>query len=125
MGIRQGDIFWIDLGIPEGSGPGYRHPHVVIQNNVFNKSRIYTVVVCAISSNLKLAGAPGNVLLKKGEAGLKKDSVINISQMITVDKSDLADKIGSLPPSRIKQIIAGVKLLIEPRELYSEQAVSG
>jgi mRNA interferase MazF len=116
LDIKQGDIFWIDLGIPEGSEPGYKHPHVVIQNNVFNQSRIHTVVVCAITSNLKLANAPGNVLLKKGEGGLKKDCVVNISQIITVDKSDLVEKIGRLSPSKIKKIVEGVKLLTEPRE---------
>jgi mRNA interferase MazF len=115
--IRQGDIFWVDLGIPKGSAPGYRHPHVVIQNNVFNASKINTVVVCAFTSNLKRAKAPGNVLLKKGEGNLKKDSVANISQIITVDKSDLNEKIGSLPPEKVKEIIEGVKLLLEPREV--------
>lgn len=117
MNIRQGDIFWIDLGIPDGSEPGYKHPHVVIQNNVFNESRISTVVVCAITSNIKRALAPGNVLLKKGESGLKKDSVVNISQIITVDKSDLIQKIGTLSEFRIRQIIEGVELLIKPREI--------
>ena len=117
MTIKQGDIFWVDLGIPKGSEPGYRHPHVVIQNNVFNASKINTVVVCALTSNLKRAKAPGNVLLKKGEGNLKKDSVANISQIITADKSDLVERIGSLSSSRVKEIIEGVKLLIEPREL--------
>lgn len=115
--IKQGDIFWVDLGPPSGSAPGFRHPHVVIQNNVFNKSRINTVVVCALTSNLKRAKAPGNVLIPKGEANLKKDSVVNISQVITVDRADLSEKIGSLSPSRIKQIIEGVKLLIEPKDV--------
>jgi len=115
--IRQGDIFWVDLGIPKGSAPGYRHPHVVIQNNVFNASKINTVVVCALTSNLKRAKAPGNVLLKKGEGNLKKDSVVNISQIITIDKSDLVEKIGSLSPSRIKEVIEDVKLLLGPREV--------
>jgi mRNA interferase MazF len=117
MDIKQGDIYWVNLGIPEGSEPGYRHPHVVIQNNVFNASKINTVVVCALTSNLKRAKAPGNVLLRKGEGNLKKDSVVNISQIITVDKSDLVEKIGSLLSSRVKQIIEGAKLLIEPREI--------
>ncbi|HDH53018.1 MAG TPA: type II toxin-antitoxin system PemK/MazF family toxin [Nitrospirae bacterium] len=117
MVINQGDIFWVDLGSPSGSAPGFKHPHVVIQNNIFNQSRINTVVVCAITSNLKRSKAPGNVLLSRGEAKLRKDSVVNISQVITVDKSDLIEKIGSLPQSRIKQIIEGVKLLIEPGEL--------
>jgi mRNA interferase MazF len=117
MVIKQGDIFWLDIGTPSGSAPGYRHPHVVVQNNLFNQSRINTVVVCALTSNLKRAKAPGNVLLSKGEANLKKASVVNISQMVTVDKSDLAEKIGTLSPHRINQIIEGIKLLIEPREL--------
>jgi len=117
MDIKQGDIYWVDLGIPEGSEPGYKHPHVVIQNNVFNASKINTVVVCALTTNIKRANAPGNILLKKGEGNLKKDSVVNISQIITADKSDLVEKIGSLSPSKVKQIIEGVKLLIESREL--------
>lgn len=117
MTISQGDIFWVGLGIPKGSAPGYKHPHVVTQNNVFNASKINTVVVCALTSNLKRAAVPGNVLLKKGEANLPKDSVVNITQIITVDKSDLVEKIGSLSPSRIKEILSGVKLLIEQREI--------
>ena len=117
MVIKQGDIFWVGLGPPSGSAPGFMHPHVVIQNNIFNRSKINTVVICALTSNLKRAKAPGNILLSKGEANLKKNSVVNISQIITVDKSDLIKKIGSLSPPRIEQIIEGVKLLVEPREL--------
>ncbi|MCX5895305.1 MAG: type II toxin-antitoxin system PemK/MazF family toxin [Proteobacteria bacterium] len=117
MSIKQGDIFWIDFGAPKGSEPGYRHPHVVIQNNIFNRSKINTVVLCALTSNLKRAQAPGNVLLKKGEGNLKKDCVINITQMVTINKSDLVDKIGTLSPARIRQIIDGVKILMEPRDL--------
>ncbi len=117
MNIRQGDIFWADLGAPRGSEPGYRHPYVVIQNNVFNQSKISTTVVCALTSNLKRARAPGNVFLQKGEGNLKKDSVVNISQIITVNKTDLLEKIGSISPPRIREIIEGVKFLIEPREI--------
>lgn len=117
MVIRQGDVFWVDLGLPSGSAPGFKHPHVVIQNNVFNQSRINTVVVCALTSNIKRAKAPGNVLLSKGEANLKRDSVVNISQIVTVDKTDLMKKIGSLPQPRIKQIINGIKVLIEPKNI--------
>jgi mRNA interferase MazF len=117
MNIRQGDIFWVDLGSPRGSEPAYRHPYVVIQNNVFNQSKINTTVVCALTSNLKRARAPGNVFLQKGEGNIKKDSVVNISQIITVDKSDLVEKIGSISPSRITEIIGGIRLLIEPREI--------
>ena len=114
MNIRQGDVFWVELGAPKGSGPGYRHPHVVVQNNVFNESRINTVVVCALTSNLKRGDAPGNVLLHKGEGGLKKESVANVSQVVTVDKGDLIEKIGSLSQSRVNQIIEGLCLLITP-----------
>lgn len=116
MVINQGDIFWVDLGTPSGSGPGYRHPHVVIQNNVFNRSRINTVVVCALTSNLKRAAVPGNVLLKKGEANLPKQSVINVSQIFTVDKNQLDEKIGTLATGRVREILNGIGLLIEPRE---------
>lgn len=117
MAIRQGDIFWVNLFPPRSSEPGYRHPHVVIQNNVFNASKINTVVVCALTSNLKRAKSPGNVTLQRGEGNLKKTSVVNISQIITVDKSDLAEKIGTLSPTRVNEIIEGLRLLIEPREL--------
>ena len=117
MVIGQGDIFWIDFEAPKGSEPGYRHPHVVIQNNVFNKSRINTVVVCALTSNMKRALAPGNVALKKGEANLPKRSVVNISQIFTVNKSDLSEKIGTLSKDRILQVLQGIRLLTEPRDV--------
>lgn len=117
MVINQGDIFWIELDEPSGSEPGYRHPHVVIQNNVFNRSRISTVVVCALTSNLKRAAAPGNVLLEPGETSLPKQSVVNISQIFTVDKGQLSEKIGTLSNRRVREILDGVKLLLEPREL--------
>ena len=117
MTIRQGDIFWVELGEPHGSEPGYRHPHVVVQNNVFNISKINTVVVCALTSNVKRARAPGNVLLRKGDANLPQDSVVNITQMLTVNKTDLQEKIGSVPTSKTKEIIEGIKLLLEPRDV--------
>ena len=115
--INQGDVFWIEFNEPSGSEPGYRHPHVVIQNNLFNRSRINTVVVCTLTSNLKRSNAPGNVTLNKGEANLPKKSVVNISQIFTVNKSDLSEKIGSLAIDRISQILNGVRLLTEPREV--------
>ncbi len=117
MVIDQGDIFWVDLGEPTGSEPAYRHPHVVIQNNVFNRSRINTVVVCALTSNLKRASVPGNVLLERGEANLPKRSVANISQIFTVDKMQLGEKIGTLSTKRVREILDGINLLLEPREL--------
>jgi mRNA interferase MazF len=117
MDINQGDIFWIDFGIPKGSELGHRHHHVVVQNNVFNASRLSTVVVCALTSNLKWAKSPGNVLLKKGEGGIPRDSVVNITQVTTVDKFFLTEKVGTLHPSRTKQILEGIRLLVEPREI--------
>ena len=117
MVIRQGDIFWVNLGKPSGSEPGYRHPHLVIQNNVFNESRINTVVICSLTSNLQRARSPGNVLLQEGEANLTKQSVINITQIFTVGKMDLADKIGSITSERMAQVLEGIELLIKPRDI--------
>ena len=117
MVIYQGDIFWVKLDEPTGSEPGYHHPHVVIQNNIFNRSKINTVVVCALTSNLKRAEAPGNVLLEKGEADLPKQSVVVVSQIFTVDKAQLETYIGTLSQQRIIQILDGIRLLTEPRDI--------
>lgn len=117
MVINQGDIYWVDFGEPIGSGPAYRHPHIVIQNNVFNRSRINTVVLCALTSNVKRAKAPGNVLLEKVEANLPKKSVVNVSQIFTVDKRFLDEYIGTVSKARMRDILAGVKLVIEPRDV--------
>ncbi len=115
--IKQGDVFWVNLGKPTGSEPAYRHPHLVIQNNVFNSSRINTVVVCSLTSNLHRAKSPGNVLLEKGEANLPKQSVVNITQIFTVDKADLTEKIGALSRSRMDQVLEGIELVIKPRDI--------
>jgi mRNA interferase MazF len=117
MVVRQGDIYWVELDEPLGSEPGYRHPHIVIQNNVFNESRINTVVVCVLSSNLKRAEIPGNVLLEKGEAHLPKESVVIVSQIYTVDKRQLDELIGSVSFRKLSQILDGVKLVIDPKEM--------
>ncbi len=116
MVINQGDVFWIDLGEPVGSEPGYSHPGVVIQNNMFNHSGIGTVIVCGLTSNLKRAAVPGNVLLETGEAGLPKQSVVVVSQVFTVDKTQLAEYIGTLSNKRVRQILDGIRLVTEPRE---------
>ena len=117
MVINQGDVYWIELDEPTGSEPGYSHPHVVVQNNVFNASRINTVIVCALTSNIKRAEAPGNVLLEKGEANLSKQSVVLVSQIFTVDKTQLGEFIGTLSERRVKQIIDGIYLMTEIRNL--------
>jgi mRNA interferase MazF len=117
MVISQGDVYWVELDEPAGSQPGYRHPHVVIQNDVFNLSKINTVIVCALSSNLKRAKAPGNVLLEEGEGNLPKQSVVLVSQVFTVDKAQLGEFIGRLSARRVNQVLDGISLLLEPRVL--------
>ena len=116
MVINQGDIFWIELDEPSGSEPGYLHPHVIIQNNLFNRSRINTVVVCVLTSNIRRANSPGNVLLEAGEADLPEQSVVNVSQILTINKSQLGEKIGTLSAERVRQILDGIRLVVEPRE---------
>ncbi len=116
MVINQGDVYWVDLGDPSGSDPGCKYPHVVIQNNLFNRSQIRTVILLALTSNLQRADAPGNVLLEKGEANLPKQSVVNVSQVFTVDRSQLDEHIGTLSAKRVREILTGIKLVIEPRE---------
>lgn len=115
MVINQGDLYWVELGEPRGSEPGFRHPFVVIQNDAFNKSKISTVVICALTSNVKLAQAPGNVMLKKGEASLPKASVVNVSQVMTINKDELGTKIGQLSKKRMEEIIDGFQFLLKPR----------
>jgi len=117
MVINQGDIYWIELDEPEGSEPGYKHPHVIVQNNLFNRSQIRTVLVCPLTSNLKRANAPGNVLLEQKESNLPKQSVVNVSQLFAVDKNQLDEYIGSLSPQRVREILDGISLVLEPRDV--------
>lgn len=115
--IRQGEVYWVDFGEPGGSEPGYRRPAVVVQNDVFNASNIRTVVICPLTSNLHRAEAPGNVLLDPGEADLRQQSVVNISQVFTVNKRDLVERVGSLDEERVHEVVSGINLLLEPREV--------
>jgi mRNA interferase MazF len=116
MVIRQGDLFWVDEGEPSGSAPGYPRPYVVIQNDVYNQSRLQTLVLCALTSNLLRSRVPGNVLLDEGEGNLPKRSVVNVSQISTIDKEDLGEKIGTLSPGRVQEILEGIYLMLEPRK---------
>ena len=116
MVINQGDIYWIELDEPEGSEPGYRHPHVIVQNNLFNRSKIKTLLVCPLTTNLKRAGSPGNVRLDKKESNLPKESVVNVSQLFTVDKSQLDEYVGTVSSKRMAEILSGIKLVLDPRE---------
>jgi len=111
--IRQGDIYWLDFGPRSGSAPAERHPCVVVQSDTFNRSAIATTVICLITSNLTRSSAPGNVILRKGDANLPKDSVVNISQVLTVDKNDLEDWTGKLSAATIDSILRGLALLFE------------
>ena len=111
--IWQGQVYWIDFGSAAGSAPAARHPCVVVQNDVFNRSAIATSVVCLITSNLSRAKAPGNVLLKKGEANLPKASVVNVSQILTVDKAELLECIGTLSGAATGAVRDGLHLLFD------------
>lgn len=109
--IHQGDVFWIEADPSRGSIPGSPHPHVVVQDDVFNRSRISTVVVCALTSNLNRASEPGNVLLEPGEGSLKKQSAVIVSQVSSVYKTRLGERIGTLSEERVQQILAGMRFL--------------
>lgn len=112
MIINRGDIWWADLGMPENSEPGFKRPIVVIQDNSYNESLLSTVVVCSITSNLRLAEIPGNILLTGDVSGLTKDSVINITQISTIDKSWLVEKVGYLDSESSLELSESLKLVL-------------
>lgn len=120
--MRQGDLYWYDFGSPRGSDPGFRRPVVVVQSNTFNDTALATVVVCALSSNLRLARRPGNVTLHAGEGGLERDSVVNVTQLGTVDRRFLDEYIGTLAPERVRAIHTGLLLVLETDEDEDELA---
>ena len=109
----RGEIWWASLPDPLGSGPGYRRPVVVIQSDPFNESRINTVIVAVITSNLSLAAAPGNILLERNISMLSSDSVVNVSQVLTVDRSLLTELIGNLPDGTMSAIDDGLRLVMD------------
>jgi len=110
--MRWGEIWWASLPDPQGSGPGFRRPVVVVQANPFNESRIQTAVVAIITSNLALADAPGNVRLSARQSKLPRDSVVNVSQIMTLDRSLLTDHVGHVPPQRMAEIDDGLRLVL-------------
>ena len=112
--INQGELWWAELPEPAGSEPGYRRPLLVIQSNAFNWSRISTVICVAMTSNLRLAMAPGNVLLQSKQSGLPKDSVANVSQIVTLSKTNLVERIGQLPDQLLTEVLQGVELVLAP-----------
>lgn len=109
--IRQGEVYWLHFGVPEGSEPAGRRPALVVQHDRFNRSAISTTVVAAVTSNLRLAAMPGNVRLRRGEAGLLLPSVVNISQLRTIDRSRLSERVGILGPARMREVLEGIALL--------------
>jgi mRNA interferase MazF len=111
--MQRGDIWWTDLSDPQGSGAGYRRPVLVIQADPFTASRIATVIVTAISSNLRLATAPGNVLVTASETGLPRDSVVNVSQIVTLDKTKLDAYVGRLTTRTLTQVEEGIRLVLD------------
>lgn len=108
----RGEIWWASLRTPAGSGPGYRRPVLVVQANEFNQSRIRTVVVMVMTSNLRLAAAPGNVACRRKDTGLPKSSVANVSQIVTLDKSLLTERAGTLPSQLLQQVEEGLRLVL-------------
>ena len=110
--VAQGDIWWAELPQPVGSGPGFRRPVVIVQGNHLNRSRIATVVCVPLTSNMAWAGAPGNVLMPSNVAGLAKDSVANASQILTIDRALLADRVGKLPPNKLAQVMTGIDVVL-------------
>jgi len=112
MVISQGEIWWADLPLPEGSGPGFRRPVVVVQGDPFNRSSIATVVCVPLTSNLRWEGAPGNVALSARVTGLPKDSVANVSQIVTVDRNLVVERVGKLPQAKMDLVFAGIDTVL-------------
>jgi mRNA interferase MazF len=115
--IRQGEVYWLHFGPPEGSAPAGRRPAVVVQHDRFNRSVISTTVVAAVTSNLRLGAMPGNVRLRRGEAGLPQASVVNISQIRTIDRARLGERVGVLGAGKMREVLKGLALLLGTDEI--------
>jgi mRNA interferase MazF len=111
--IRRGQIWWVDFGEPRGSEPGFRHPALVLQRDEVNASRLATVVVCVLTSNKALAKAPGNTLLPRRQTGLARDSVVNASQIATLNKEDLETLVGTLPARLLDRVDDGLRWFLD------------
>lgn len=111
--MLRGEVWWASLGEPVASEPGYRRPVLVVQGDAFNRSQIATVVVAAITTNLRLALAPGNVALTKRQSGLPQESVVNVSQLLTLDRSFLTEVAGHLPLNKMKEVAAGLARVLD------------
>jgi mRNA interferase MazF len=111
--MQRGEVWWADLPQPRRSGPGHRRPVLVVQADAFNLSRIHTVIVAAITTNLELADAPGNVMLPMHSAGLPRDSVVNVSQLLTLDRNFLTEHAGALPPRLQRAVDEGLRTVLQ------------
>lgn len=111
--VARGSVWWVDLPEPQGSAPGFRRPAVVVQGDAFNRTRLRTIVVVVMTSNLKLADLPGNVLVPGREAGLPLDSVANVTQVVTLDRTALGEPCGRLDRARMARIDAGLRLVLD------------
>ena len=112
MVIERGEVWWADLGEPDGSEPGYRRPVVIVQSDAFNRSRLRTVIAIVLMTNLRLLEAPGNVLIPAKTSGLPKDSVANVSQLITLDRDFLQERAGQLRGQPMKDLETGLRLVL-------------
>jgi len=112
MVISQGEVWWVELGEPTGSVPGFRRPVVIVQSDAINRSRIATVVCVPLTSNLQWANAPGNVLLKRKQTGLPKDSVANVSLLVALDKRQLTERGGKISKRRLDAILNGIDVVL-------------
>lgn len=110
--MERGEVWWADLLEPVGSEPGFRRPVVIVQSNTFNRSRIRTLIVAALTSNVGLESMPGNVLVPRGHAGLPRASVINVSQVVTLDRRRLLAHLGSLTPAKLHELDDGLRLVL-------------
>ncbi len=110
--MYRGEIWWANLPNPVGSEPGYRRPVLVIQDDTFTQSRLSTVIVAIITTNIQLAEAPGNVRLPRGVSGSSRDSVVNVSQIVTIDKTFLVERIGSLPAPLQEEVDEGLRTVL-------------
>lgn len=112
MIVQRGEVWWADLGLPTGSEPGFRRPVVIVQANAFNRSRIATTIAVILTSNIRLLDAPGNVLIEAEEADLRKDSVADVSQIVTLDKDMLIERTGRLGESTMRRLDHGMRLVL-------------
>ena len=110
--MNRNEIWWANLSSPKGSEPGYRRPVLIIQNDKINRSNINTTIAIVITSNISLAAAPGNVLLKSSNSGLHKDSVANVSQIVTLDRGSLTERVGKVPTAKLELILRGIDIIL-------------